>query len=145
MKSALSPDEFLGHFPPPMQALANQLRALVRQALPLSFEDVKMGWQLIGFSLPNAAGRKSKPIYVGFIIPHEDFVTLGFQQGILLSDRHGRLLGAAEKLKQVRYISFRTAKEIRKPECLAWIKQAAELALMPAAHRAYLRTNKVTD
>ena len=131
-----TPDEFLLHFPPDMRILANEVRALVKQHLPASFEAVKRGWGLIGFYLPTVG--KGKSIYVGFIIPHSDSVTLGFQHGILLDDPLHRLLGKGENLKRVRYFSFRSLDDLQHDDVAAWIKQAAELALMPAALRSQL-------
>ena len=126
-KTTLTPDEFLKGFPADMQALANALRALAKAALPGTIEDVKVGWQLIGLHLPG----KSKLIYYGFIIPHKDSVTLGFQQGVGLSAPDGLLLGAAEKLVQVRYLSVRKPSDIKRKLFAELLKSAADLAAMP--------------
>ena len=135
MPTTLTPDQFLAGFPPPMQALAQRLRALVGRVLPESTEQVRLGWQLIGFYVP-AAGRK--PVYAGFIIPHTDYVTLGFEYGILLDDPSGLLLGGAERLKQVRYLTFRSANDLRAAMVTPYLKQARALALMPNALRRQL-------
>jgi hypothetical protein len=131
MPTTLTPEEFLSGFSPPIQALANRLRALIRRVLPESTEQVRLGWQLIGLYLP-ARGRK--PVYTGFIIPHTDYVTLGFEYGCLLDDPAGLLLGgpkAGEQLKQVRYLTFRQAGDLRPAVVTPYLKQAAEVALMP--------------
>lgn len=130
-KSPITPDEFLKAFPPEMQALANTLRGLVRQARPDTIEDVKSGWQLIGLHLPH----KSKSIYYGFIIPHPNSVTLGFQYGIALKAPAGLLLGAAEKLVQVRYISIHKPSEIKRKLFVDLITNAADIAAMPKEFR----------
>ena len=127
-----TPDQYLSTFPPLTQALAHHLRVLVQQALPAATEQVKLGWQLIGLYVP---GQK-RPIYFGFIIPHAGYVTLGFEYGLLLEDPNGVLKGAEEKLKQVRYLSFWSEKEIRPKVLKPYIRQAADLALMPTALRA---------
>jgi hypothetical protein len=129
-----TPDVYLAGFPPRTQALAQRLRAIVKRALPAATEQVKLGWQLIGLYVPGPA----RPVYLGFIIPHADYVTLGFEYGLLLDDPDGRLLGGAEKLKQVRYLSFRSDKEIRASVLVPFIKQAADLALMPPALRTQM-------
>ena len=126
-KSTLSPNEFLKGFPADMQRLANDLRALARAALPDTIEDVKVGWQLIGLHLPG----KSKLIYYGFIIPHKDSVTLGFQHGICLDAPAGLLLGAEEKLVQVRYISLRKPGDIKRKLFTELLKAAADISAMP--------------
>lgn len=132
-----TPDQFLATFPPLTQALAHRLRTLVKRALPTSTEQVRLGWQIVGFYVPSAG----RPVYTGFIIPHTDYATLGFTYGRLLDDPACLLLGDAEKLKQVRYLTFRQEKEIRAAVLVPFIKQAAELALMPAALRQQLLTS----
>lgn len=130
----MSPEAFLAPFPPPIQKLAHRVRALVKKTLPESTEAVRLGWQVIGFYLP--VGRK--PVYTGFIIPHTDYVTLGFEYGRLLADPDGRLLGAAEKLKQVRYLTFRRASDLKPAVVVPYLRQAAALALMPNELRRQL-------
>ena len=114
-----------------MQQLANDLRALTRAALPDTIEDVKVGWQLIGLHVPG----KSKLIYYGFIIPHKDSVTLGFQHGICLDAPDGLLLGVEEKLVQVRYVSLRKRSDIRRKLFTELLKAAADIAAMPKEMR----------
>ena len=115
--------------------MRNDVRALVKRALPESYEEVKLGWKVIAYLLK----ARGKPVYVGFIIPHPDSVTLGFQQGIFMPDPEGELLGASEKLKQVRYVSLRHRKDLKARRHGALVRQAAELALMPHMLRAQLR------
>lgn len=130
----LSPEQFLAGFPPPIQALANRTRNLVGRVLPGITEQVQLGWQTISYYVPGHA----QPVRTGFIIPHEAYVTLGFQYGLLLDDPDGRLLGGAEKLKQVRYLTLPDARAVRDPALPVWLRQAAELALMPTALRGPL-------
>ena len=127
-----TPDQYLSTFPPLTQAMAHRLRVLVQQVLPAATEQVKLGWQLIGLYIPG----QTRPIYFGFIIPHAAYVTLGFEYGLLLEDPYAVLKGAAEKLKQVRYLSFWSEKEIRPKILKPYLRQAAELALLPTALRA---------
>lgn len=135
-----TPEAFLAPFPPPMQQLAHRVRVLIRQTLPEATEAVRLGWHIIAFYLP--AGRRR--VYTGFIIPHTDYVTLGFEYGVLLDDPQGRLLGAAEKLKQVRYLTFRQAGDLQPAVVVPFLRQAAELALMPnELRRQLLAANKL--
>jgi hypothetical protein len=131
---APTPDQFLIGFPPPMRDLANRLRDLVKQTLPDSTEQVKVGWKLIGWYVPG----KTKPIYAGFIIPHSDHVTLGFEYGVLLDAPSELLKGGNEKLKRVRYLPLKSAKEIRTKLFKGLIAQAAEAALLPNFLRSQL-------
>ena len=133
-KLAPTPDQYLSGFPPPTQALAHRTRALVRRVLPGATEQVQLGWQTISYYVPGRA----QPVRTGFIIPHADYVTLGFQYGVLLDDPDGRLLGGAERLKQVRYLTLPDARAVRDPALPVWLRQAAELALMPTALRGPL-------
>jgi hypothetical protein len=126
-----SPEAFLDNYPPDMRALADRLRVLVKRTLPESIEEVKPAWMLIGFYMP----AKPKPVYVGFILPHADSVSFGFQYGTLLDDPNNLLLGAGEKLKRVRYFSLRSSRDLKAKVFTPYIRQAAELALMPKALR----------
>ena len=136
-KSSLTPDEFLQAFPTEVRALANELRGLTKSVLPETIEDVKVGWQLIGLHLPG----KSKLIYYGFIIPHKDSVTLGFQHGVCLDAPDGLLLGAAEKLVQVRYVSLRKPSDIKRRLFGELLKSAADVAALPKELRFALMIN----
>ena len=97
-----SPEEYLASFSPSIQVLAHDIRALVKQALPDSTEQVKLGWKTIILYVLN----RVQPVYFGFIIPHTDYVTLGFTFGVLVDDREGLLLGAEEKLVRARYLTL---------------------------------------
>ena len=135
----ITPEAFLAPFPPPIQQLAHRVRALIKKTLPESTEAVRLGWHVIGFYLP--VGRRR--VYTGFIIPHTEYVTLGFEYGLLLDDPDGRLLGAAEKLKQVRYLTFRRAGDLKPAVVVPYLRQAATLALMPnELRRQLLAANK---
>lgn len=117
-----------------MQDLANRARDLVKRTLPDSTEQVKLGWKLIAWYVPS----QTKPIYTGFIIPHFDQVTLGFEYGVWLNAPTGLLKGGAEKLKRVRYLTLRSAKDIRPKLFERLISQAAEAALLPNSLRSQL-------
>lgn len=126
-----TPDAFLDAYPPDMRRLANRLRALVKRTLPGSIEEVKPAWMLIGFYMP----ARPKQVYVGFILPHADSVSFGFQYGTLMDDPDNLMLGASEKLKRVRYFSLRSSRDFKPGLFAPCIRQAAELALMPKALR----------
>ena len=57
------------------------------------------------------------PFYKGrgmlcYLNPHKDHITLGFPAGYKLIDESGILLGANEKLKQVRYVEIRKVEDL---------------------------------
>ncbi len=117
-----------------MRALSNHLLTLVKRALPKSSEQVKTGWKLIALYIPG----KSKSVKFGFILPHADSVSFGFDWGVLLDDPDGVLLGASEHLKQVRYLSYRSIRDVKTRMVTRFVKQAAEFGLMPASLRTML-------
>jgi hypothetical protein len=115
-------DEFLQNYPPPMQELANRLRALVKKTLPDVNEVVYSGWKLIGLRVPS--GKSSA--YVGYIEACSDHVHLGFEYGILLPDPKKILHGAGT---QVRYLTIRRASDIRSKDFAELIRAATNMAL----------------
>lgn len=131
----MTPDEFLLAYPTAMRDVANRARALMRAALPNSTEQVKLGWKLVGVYLPAGPARK---VYVGFILPHAESVSLGFEYGVLLDDPGGVLLGESERLKRVRYVSLRSAADLDPVLHGRFARQAGELALMPRLLREQL-------
>lgn len=129
-----SPEVYLASFPPPIQALAHQVQALVKQALPGSTEQVRLGWKTICLYVPG----KAKPVYFGFIIPHTDRISFGFTFGVLVDDPEQLFLGAEEKLLRARYLTLRTPADIRPALFTVMLRQAADAALMPPALRLEL-------
>lgn len=117
----VTPEEFLAKYPPPLQELANALRALVRATLPEVVESVNAGWGLLAYRVPN--GKTTA--YFGYIVADGDHAHLGFEYGILLPDPNRLLEGAGT---QVRYVTIRRTRDIRKKEYAALIRAAAEIA-----------------
>jgi hypothetical protein len=116
-----SPEQFLAAFPSAIQALADQLRALVRRTVPNVDEAVYVGWRLIGYRVRE--GRHSR--YFCFVAPSPDRVALGFEYGVLLTNDAGLLEGDGT---QVRYVRIRRPEDIREPELAALIAEAAMMA-----------------
>jgi hypothetical protein len=116
-----TPEQFLATFPAEIRALADQLRALVRQTVTEVEEAVYTGWRLIGYRVRD--GRRSR--YFCYIAPFEDRITLGFEYGVLLSNDAGLLEGAGT---QVRYVTIRQLDDIREQELTALIAEAAAVA-----------------
>jgi hypothetical protein len=116
-----TPEQFLAAFPPTIQALADQLRVLVRRTVPNVDEAVYPGWRLIGYR--QREGRSSR--YFCFVAPSPDHVALGFEYGVLLANDAGLLEGDGT---QVRYVTIRRIEDIREPELAALIAEAAMVA-----------------
>ena len=122
MASKPTPDEFLSTFPPEIQSLANDLRALVKETIPSVKEAVYTGWKLIGYRVKK--GRSDA--YFCFIAPFENRVMLGFEYGIQLFDPNLWLEGEGT---QVRYLTVREQKDIDMEVFRAFIAEAAQIAL----------------
>jgi hypothetical protein len=131
MKPKQTPEEYLSAYPPPMQELAQRLRALVRQVLPDATETVYPGWKLIGIRVPH--GRTGA--YVGFIQACSDHVHLGFKYGILVPDPKNLLQG---KGTLVRYVTVRRGSEIRTRDFANLVRAARDISLNKNKHALLL-------
>lgn len=122
MPAKPSPEDFLSTFSPEIQALANELRALVKETVPNVREAVSTGWKLIGYRVK--PGRHTA--YFCFVAPFENRVMLGFEYGIQLFDPELRLEGEGS---QVRYLTVREKNDIVRDVFRAFIAEAAQIAL----------------
>jgi hypothetical protein len=121
-KSELIPPEaFLANYSLHVQAIANALRQLVKATVPEVQERVAVGWQLIGYRVPD--GSRSR--YFCFISPLATEARLGFEYGVLLSDQ-AQLEGDGS---QVRYVSVRSLDELNPTQLGSLIAEAAMVAL----------------
>lgn len=120
----MSPENFLAAYPPPLQELASALRALMFETLPDVIEGVNAGWGLLSYRVPT--GKTSA--YFAYIGADGDHAHLGFEYGILLPDPKHLLQGEGT---QVRYLTVRRAKEIRKNDFAALLRAAADIARKP--------------
>lgn len=98
-----SAEEFLTQYPPEVRALAQRLRALVRETVPTASEHVYQGWKALGYRDPQSG-------YFCGIFPQPDHVRLLFEHGAALPDPDGLLTGTT---RQVRYVEVRNARDIR--------------------------------
>ena len=119
------PEALLDDFPPPMQAIAHRLRAIVRTAIPDVVERVRPGWRLIGYDLPIAR----RNVYFAWIAPEVAHVHLGFPVGWAMRDPLGELQGAGIT-KRARWLTFRDGDWIDAERCAALVREAALVARM---------------
>jgi hypothetical protein len=83
-------------------------------------------------ALPNGGSSVIKwkiPFYqakglVCYINPHKNHITIGFPAGYKLVDESGILLGANEKLKQVRYVEIRKIEDLYSEDFNIILQQA---------------------
>lgn len=116
-----SPETFLAPYAPDVQAVAQALRRLVMASVPGVVERVVVGWQLIGYRVPD--GRHSR--YFCFIAPVAGSVRLGFEYGVQLGDQ-SRLEGDGT---QVRYVTVCTLEQVDADRLASLIVEAAMVAL----------------
>ena len=129
----IPPEAFLEAFPPPMVAIAEELRAIVRRTFPEAIERVRPGWHLIGYDLPaDRPGRK--PAYFAYVAPEVEHVHLGFEHGWAMRDP-GALLQGAGITKQVRWLTFRAGDVIDAARCAELLREAARVATMSRGER----------
>jgi hypothetical protein len=121
VKDQPTPEQFLATFPPEIQALAEQLRQLIKQTIPTISEAVYPGWKLIGYR--EQSGRRSR--YFCFVAPFANRVMLGFEYGVLMADEAGLLEGNG---KHVRYVTLHSPADLRMIELSALIAEAAMVA-----------------
>lgn len=126
-------DLFLEAFPPPIRALALELRGLVRAAEPDLLERVRSGWALIGYDAP--VGRSKR--YVGFIAPEREHIHLGFEVGTLMAPRP-ELEGAHLGLRKVRFVTWRPGDSVDAALVRELVREAVAIARMSAGERSLL-------
>lgn len=117
-----TPEQFLADFPPAIQTLAGQLRALICDSVPGAVEAVYPGWKLIGYRAPDGKATR----YFAFVAPFPGHVSLGFEYGALMRDPAGLLGGDG---KQVRTVIFRPGDALNAKALAELIREAAYVAL----------------
>lgn len=116
-RDTVIPEACLASYSPEVQAVANALRQLVKAAIPEVQERVALGWQLIGYRVPD--GSRSR--YFCFVAPLTHEVRLGFEYGVLLGEQ-AQLEGDGN---QVRYVTVRSLEAIDPERLRALIAEAA--------------------
>lgn len=98
----LTPQAILRDYPLEIQAIAGQLRVLVKELVPEAVEKAHPGWRGIGYHHPTAG-------YFCGIFPQQDEVRLLFEWGVLLAEPDNLLIGDG---RQVRYIPVTDIKTV---------------------------------
>jgi hypothetical protein len=127
----MPPEALLATYPPPMRAIAERLRAVVRRAVPDAVERVRPGWRLIGYDVPSGPRRLS---YFCYVAPEVEHVHLGFEYGVFMSDPERLLLGEGVTRK-VRWLTFRSGDPIEERRLIELVREGARLALATPAER----------
>jgi hypothetical protein len=131
-----APDEsipaeaFLTGYPPPIMALGQRLRWVVKRAVPDAIERVRPGCRLIGYDLP----IRRQGVFFAWVWPELEHVHLGFPHGDLMDDAKGELRGAGIT-KKARWLTYEPGDRIDEPQALALIEEAVRVALVPRSLR----------
>jgi hypothetical protein len=134
----IPPELFLDAYPPGIREAGEQLRAIVRRAIPDAIERVRPGWRLIGYDVP--AGRRTR--YFAFVAPEVEHVHLGFEYGAWMSDPDELLRGAHLRLRSVRFTTFEAGDPIPASALVEYVREAAQLATMSRADRLALELHR---
>ncbi len=124
-------DEFLEQYSDPIAERCQELRTVIREAVPTVVERLRPGWRLIGYDLP--VGRRAT--YFAWVWPQPEHVHVGWQVGTLMDDPQGLLQGAYLNLKKVRYLTFEPHDDIDAELVADFTRHAAEIATMSRGER----------
>ncbi|MGZ6343484.1 MAG: DUF1801 domain-containing protein [Candidatus Limnocylindrales bacterium] len=132
MSERIPPEAFLADYPAPLSEIAQQLRAVVQEAVPEAIEAVRLGWRLIGYDLP--LGRKTA--FFAWVWPEADagHVHLGFPHGVLMDDPD-RLLRGAGVTKQARWVTLRPGDLVDGSSLTGLVLEATRVARMSRGER----------
>ncbi len=114
--SAATPEDILAPFPAGVRALANDLRAFVRETVPNATEHAYPGWRGIGYRDPQSG-------YFCGIFPQAECVRLLFEHGAALPDPDGVF---TDGRTQVRWIDLHPGRPVPR-EGIARLVHAALL------------------
>jgi hypothetical protein len=129
-EDAIPPEAFLTGYPPPIMALGQRLRWVVKRAVPDAIERVRPGWRLIGYDLP----VRKNGLFFAWVWPELEHVHLGFPYGVLMDDPREELTGAGIT-KKARWMTYEPGQRINEPQALALVAEAVRVALIPRAAR----------
>src|SRR5512146_1562598 len=122
----IPPEAFLVGYPPPIRAVAERLRWIVKRAVPDSIERVRPGWALIGYDLP----VRRHGIFFAWVWPELEHVHLGFPHGNLMEDPAGFLRGAGIT-KKARWLTYGPGDVVDEPIARPLVEEAVRVAMIP--------------
>ncbi len=115
-------EQFLAKYPPEMQAITNQLRALVTTLNPQAQEVWYARENHFGYS---TTGKRIDE--VAYICPLKDYVRLGFYWGGQLPDPKSLLQGQGKRLRHIKIRTMQQANDpaVKKLLQAAWREEKA--------------------
>jgi hypothetical protein len=118
---SLTPEDVLAPFPAEVRALAEEMRAFIRGAVPGVEERAYPVWRGVGY-------HDAQCGYFCALFPNREGVRLGFEHGASLPDLEGLLTGSG---KRVRYVVLRPAAAVPRGA----IRELLDAALLHGAVR----------
>jgi len=110
-------DELMDIAVPEMRPVVRRLREIVFAVDPDSVEVVRLGDRAATYGV----GPKKMSEGYAYIIPHKNWVNLGFYMGVELPDPAGLMEGTGKKLRHVKVRSLEFAE---KPEIRTLLEEA---------------------
>ena len=129
-EEAIPPEAFLSSYAPPIMALGQGLRRVVKRAVPDAIERVRPGWRLIGYDLP----MRRQGAFFAWVWPELEHVHLGFPHGVLMDDGRAEMKGAGIT-KQARWLTYEPGDRIDEAQALRLVEEAVRVALIPRSMR----------
>ena len=123
-------EAFLTSYPPPIMALGQRLRWVVKRAVPDAIERVRPGWRLIGYDLPT----RRQGVFFAWVWPELEHVHLGFPHGVLMDDPRSEMKGAGIT-KKARWLTYNPGDRIDEKQALRLVEEAVRVALIPRSAR----------
>ncbi len=110
-------DELMDSAVPDMRSIVSRLREIVVDVDPDTVEVVRLGDRAATYGV----GPKKMSEGYAYILPHKNWVNLGFYMGVALPDPAELLEGTGKKL---RHVKVRSVEDADRPELRALIEQA---------------------
>jgi hypothetical protein len=110
-------DELMDIAVPAMRSIVSRLREIVVDVDPDTVEVVRLGDRAATYGV----GPKKMSEGYAYILPHKNWVNLGFYMGVALPDPAELLEGTGKKL---RHVKVRSVEDAERPELRALIEQA---------------------
>lgn len=110
-------DDLMGISEPKIRPIARRLREIIIDVDPNTVEVVRLGDRAATYGL----GPKKMSEGYAYVMPHKNWVNLGFYQGAVLADPAGILEGSGKKL---RHVKVRSVEDAGRPEVRALVEEA---------------------
>lgn len=114
-------DKLLSNYSDAVQLIAGELRDLILELYPDTYEKIHFGWKIANYSL---GGTKVDNFC--YIMPKKDNCSIGFPRATELKDEELRLEGTG---KLHRHLKITDIKEVRSDYIIDLINQAAIIAM----------------